>query len=74
MVDVGEQAIAQQIQQQGLQHGIQQALQQLVMFSQTAGTGTAAQLPPQAQFYLQNQVNCHLKLINAFHLIILSRA
>jgi len=51
---------------QQLQQSIQQTLQQLVMFGQTAGSGTAAQLPPQAQFYLQNQVR---PLKNCNHII-----
>ncbi|CAG7718711.1 unnamed protein product, partial [Allacma fusca] len=47
------QALQQHLQQQ--HQTIQQTLQQLIMFGQTAGSGAPATLPPQAQFYLQNQ-------------------
>ena len=63
------QALQQQLQQQ--QQSIQQTLQQLVMFGQTAGSGTSAQLPPQAQFYLQNQVR-FFSLLNSHSLLLFS--
>ncbi|XP_012218856.1 POU domain, class 2, transcription factor 3S-like isoform X2 [Linepithema humile] len=56
------QALASTLQQQ--HQTLQQHLQQLAMFQQ-ANPATAGQLPPQAQFFLQNQVQQALAQLQA---------
>lgn len=60
------QNLQQTLQQQ--QQQIQQQLQQFMLLSQT---GVASQLPPQAQLFLQNQVNKNtIQTVHLFKLLI----
>jgi hypothetical protein len=53
------QTLQQTLQQH--QQSLQQQLQQYVLFQ----PGTGAQLPPQAQFFLQNQVSPQISAVSA---------